>query len=184
LLAAIAIACFSLFAPAEIIGKTGSQTRIDLARPEEPMSENKASGTAAQLTARQPEDCDRMLLAALQAGDLDASVALYEPGAALFAKSGEAVIGHEAIRASNAALIALNPTFHIERIVTTVSGDGSIATTRMKARLEGTRPDGRPVKSALHTLEVLRKQPDGSWRYVIDDPFGSMRDQMEPSAPG
>ena len=49
----------------------------------------------------------------------------------------------------------------------------------MKATLEGTRPDGRPVKSTLHTLEVVRRQPDGSWRYVIDDPFGSMRDQME-----
>jgi ketosteroid isomerase-like protein len=148
------------------------------------MSENKAIGTGHQATAREPEDCDRMLLAALQAGDIEASVALYEPGAALFAKSGEAVVGHEAIRASNAALIALKPVFHIERIVTTVSGDGSIATTRMKATLEGTRPDGRPVKSALHTLEVLRRQPDGSWRDVIDDPFGSMRDQMETPALG
>src|SRR6476661_6202412 len=108
------------------------------------MRENKASGAGQQVTARQPEDCDRLLLAALQAGDIDASVALYEPGAALLAKSGEAVVGHEAIRASNAALIALKPLFHIERIVTTVSGDGSIATTRMKAMLEGTRPDGRP----------------------------------------
>ena len=89
------------------------------------------------------------------------------------------MIGHEKIRANNAALIALKPTFHIERIVTTMNGDGSIATTRMKATLEGTRPDGKPVKSAMHTLEVLRLQDDGSWRYVIDDPFGSMRAQME-----
>ena len=143
------------------------------------MRENKAGDAARQVRAQQPEDCDRLLLAALQSGDIDASVALYEPGAALFAKSGEAVVGHEAIRASNAALIALKPRFQVERIVTTVSGDGSIATTRMKATLEGTRPDGRPVKSTLHTLEVVRRQPDGSWRYVIDDPFGSMRDQME-----
>jgi len=148
------------------------------------MSQDKPGRAGQQAVARQPEDCDRLLLAALQAGDIDTSVALYEPGAALFAKSGEAVVGHDAIRASNAALIALKPTFHIERIVTTVSGDGSIATTRMKATLEGTRPDGRPVKSALHTLEVVRRQPDGSWRYVIDDPFGSMRDQMEQPAPG
>jgi ketosteroid isomerase-like protein len=168
----------------EIIGKSRSQIGIAIAGTETPMSENKAGGGRHPVTAREPEDCDRMLLAALQAGDIDASVALYEPGAALFAKSGEAVVGHEAIRASNAALIALKPIFHIERIVTTVSGDGTIATTRMKATLEGTRPDGRPVKSALHTLEVLRRQPDGSWRYVIDDPFGSMRDKMERPASG
>jgi len=142
------------------------------------MTEDHRSGAGPQ-HALSPEDCDRMLLAALERGDIDTSVALYEPDAVLFAKSGQVATGHEAIRASNAALIALRPTFHIERIVTTVSGDGSIATTRMKARLEGTRPDGRPVRSDLHTLEVLRRQADSSWRYVIDDPFGSMRAQME-----
>jgi len=139
----------------------------------------KDSGGTPPRRALAPEDCDRILLAALEAGDIETSVALYEPDAALFSKSGEVMTGHDAIRANNAALIALKPTFHIERIVTTVNGDGSIATTRMKARLEGKRPDGRPVKSAMHTLEVLRRQQDGSWRYVIDDPFGSMRAQME-----
>ena len=139
----------------------------------------KHSSEIPQRRALAPEDCDRILLAALEAGDIEASVALYEPDAALFSKSGDVMTGHDAIRASNAALIALKPTFHIERIVTTVNGDGSIATTRMKASLEGTRPDGRPVKSEMHTLEVLRRQEDGSWRYVIDDPFGSMRAQME-----
>jgi uncharacterized protein (TIGR02246 family) len=129
-----------------------------------------------------PEDCDRILLDALQEGDIETSVALYEPDATLFSKSGEVMMGHDAIRANNAALIALKPTFHVEYIVSTMNGDGSIATTRMKARLEGTRPDGRPVRSALHTLEVLRRQGDGSWRYVIDDPFGSMRAQLEPGS--
>jgi ketosteroid isomerase-like protein len=140
---------------------------------------DKHPGEALPSRALVPEDCDRILLAALQAGDIETSVALYEPGAALFSKSGEVMSGHDAIRTNNAALIALKPTFHIECIVTTMNGDGSIATTRMKARLEGTRPDGRPVSSAMHTLEVLRRQDDGSWRYVIDDPFGSMRAQME-----
>lgn len=145
---------------------------------------NKHFSEAPPRCAAAPEDCDRILLAALQSGDIETSVSLYEPDAALFSKSGEVMIGHEAIRANNAALIALKPTFHIERIVTTMNGDGSIATTRMKARLEGTRPDGRLVRSAMHTLEVLRRQDDGSWRYVIDDPFGSMRAQMEVGTDG
>ena len=143
---------------------------------------NRNSGETRLRRAAEPEDCDRILLDALQEGDIETSVALYEPDATLFTKSGDVMIGHNAIRANNAALIALKPTFHIEYIVTTMNGDGSIATTRMKARLEGTRPDGRPVRSALHTLEVLRRQEDGSWRYVIDDPFGSMRAQLEPGA--
>lgn len=145
---------------------------------------DKHANEALPRRAVLPEDCDRILLAALEAGDIETSVALYEQDAALFSKSGEVMLGHDAIRANNAALIALKPMFHIERIVTTMNGDGSIATTRMKARLEGTRADGRPVKSAMHTLEVLRRQDDGTWRYVIDDPFGSMRAQMEADTGG
>ena len=142
------------------------------------MSDNKAVKPSAK-HARQPEDCNRLLLAALEAGDIETSVLLYEPTAVLFKKSGETMTGHEAIRKNNAALIALKPTFYIEEIVTTVNGDQTLATTRMKASLKGTKPDGAPVSGAIRSLEVLRKQQDGSWRYVIDDPFGSMRADME-----
>ena len=137
-----------------------------------------ANANAYATVALKPEDCNRILLAALEAGDIDTSVNLYEPGAVLFAKSGETMSGHEAIRANNAALIALRPRFLIEEIIVTLSGDSTIATTRMKADMHGTRPDGKPVQGAIHTLEVLRRQADGSWRYVIDDPFGSMRGAM------
>lgn len=134
--------------------------------------------TGPSKVALQPEDCDRILLDALESGDIDTSVALYELHAVLFKKSGEVQSGLDAIRANNAALIAIKPKFTIEFIKTTLSGDSSLATTRMKAQLTGTGPDGQPIEGKVHTLEVVRKQPDGSWRYVIDDPYGSMRDAM------
>ena len=142
------------------------------------MIQNTPNSTSSAV-AHRPEECNRLLLAALEAGDIEASVSLYEPGAVLFARSGAPLSGHPAIRDNNASIIALKPTFHIEQIVTAINAEGDIATTRMKARLEGSRADGSRVTSELHTLEVLRKQGDGSWRYVIDDPFGSMRAQME-----
>ena len=48
----------------------------------------------------------------------------------------------------------------------------------MKASLIGTAADGSEIRGDIHTLEVLRKQSDGSWRYIIDDPYGSMRENM------
>jgi len=125
-----------------------------------------------------PEECGRMLLAALENGDVDASVALYEPSAVLFKKSGETMTGTDAIRDGNAMLIALKPTFTITAMRVTLSGDGTLATVRTTAILDATRADGKPVHDNIDTLEVMRKQADGSWRYVIDDPYGSTRATM------
>jgi len=32
-------------------------------------------------------------------------------------------------------------------------------------------PDGAPVKMAGKAIEIVRRQPDGTWRFVVDDPF-------------
>ena len=37
----------------------------------------------------------------------------------------------------------------------------------------GTGPDGEPVKLTGHIADVLRRQVDGSWRFVIDNPWGT-----------
>jgi uncharacterized protein (TIGR02246 family) len=140
---------------------------------------NETINLKKQNVASNPEDCDRMLLAALESGDIEMSVALYEPSAVLFSKSGRLMNGHEEIRNNNELLIALKPTFSIEFIKTAISGDGTIATNRMKARMTGTNAEGKKIEGLIHTLEVLRKQPDGSWRFIIDDPYGSMREGMQ-----
>ena len=37
----------------------------------------------------------------------------------------------------------------------------------------GTGPDGEPVALAAKSADVLRRQADGSWRFVIDNPWGT-----------
>ena len=37
----------------------------------------------------------------------------------------------------------------------------------------GMGPDGGPVKLTGHNADVLRRQADGSWRFVIDNPWGT-----------
>jgi len=129
--------------------------------------------------AWQPEQCDRILLAALESGDIDACVALYEPAAVLFKKSGETVSGPEAIRQIYAGMIALQPKFEVEFIKCTVSADGSIGTNRMKAGMAWKDAAGKMHQAGFHSLEVVRKQADGSWLFIIDDPYGSMREGMK-----
>ncbi len=38
---------------------------------------------------------------------------------------------------------------------------------------EGTGPDGEPVQLAARNADVLRRQSDGTWRFVIDNPWGT-----------
>jgi ketosteroid isomerase-like protein len=37
----------------------------------------------------------------------------------------------------------------------------------------GTGPDGEPVRLAAKSADVLLRQADGSWRFVIDNPWGT-----------
>jgi ketosteroid isomerase-like protein len=37
----------------------------------------------------------------------------------------------------------------------------------------GTGPDGEPVRLAAQNADVLRRQSDGTWRFVIDNPWGT-----------
>ena len=37
----------------------------------------------------------------------------------------------------------------------------------------GTTADGQPVKLAARNADVLRRQADRSWRFVIDNPWGT-----------
>ncbi len=41
--------------------------------------------------------------------------------------------------------------------------------------------DGAPVASSV-TAEVARRQPDGSWRYIIDNPYGVPMETPDPGA--
>ena len=79
-----------------------------------------------------PENCDRLLMEAMEKGDIETTVALYEPDAVLLTESGDLMIGRDAIRRHNEEFISLNAKTTIDEIKTTISGDGSIVITRMK----------------------------------------------------
>jgi ketosteroid isomerase-like protein len=50
------------------------------------------------MSPHKPEDWPRLFEQQLNAGDLEAVVALYEPNASFVPKSGKTVVGHDGIR--------------------------------------------------------------------------------------
>jgi ketosteroid isomerase-like protein len=102
--------------------------------------------------------------------DVEALVALYEPHAAFEAEPGTVVHGHGAIRQALARFVGLDPTI-TGQIQKVVEADGTALVVN-KWRLEGTGPDGAPIQMGGLSADVMRRRPDGSWRMLIDDPWG------------
>lgn len=119
--------------------------------------------------ARTPEDLHRLWSEYFVAGDLDGLLSLYEPGATFAAQPGASVTGRRAIREVLAGIIAVRRKFEIDIGRALQSGDIALMVSSWK--LEGEKR-GAPYESRGRTADVMRWQPDGSWLYVIDSPYG------------
>ena len=124
------------------------------------------------MPARKPEECDTLLVEAINKGDLETALALYEPNASFVLESGQVVTGLAAIREVMQGFLALKPKFTIE-VKAVQSGDGDLALLRAKWSMTGTGPDGKPVTMSGNSTEVVRRESDGTWRFVIDNPRGA-----------
>ncbi len=89
----------------------------------------------------------------------------------MVALPGQVVTGTEAIREALSASLALEPTFDLEFNKAFEAGD--LALLFSDWTLSTTDPDGNVVELAGRTTDVARRQPDGNWLFVIDDPYGS-----------
>jgi uncharacterized protein (TIGR02246 family) len=120
--------------------------------------------------AKSPAELLAALTKAVSSHDLDSVVALYEPDAVFVLpkdQGGEAR-GKEAIGQAIAQFLALKPTL-TTNITTTVEA-GGVALLLGEWTLDGTGPDG-PLNMGGKFRDIVRRQPDGSWLYVVDNPF-------------
>jgi uncharacterized protein (TIGR02246 family) len=118
-----------------------------------------------------PNTMSRAFVDAVNASNMEALLNLYEPNAKYVTRSGTIVEGRDALRETFARLVAAKGRMHIENAYCVVNGD--VALVRARWRFSGTGKDDKPVESHGESAEVLRRGPDGAWRYLIDHPFGA-----------
>lgn len=94
------------------------------------------------MPTRNPADTDHQVIAAIKAGDIDAAVAMYEPGATFVAEPGKPVTGAAAIREVMTGFIAMKPTMTMEVSLVVESGDMALLHSRGLSR--GRRPTEVP----------------------------------------
>ena len=86
----------------------------------------------------------------------------------LDATSGKQLAGHAAIRENFAGLIPAKG--NVEYKVVKVVGSGDVALVYNDCTGTALGPDDKRVEIGGGAMEVVRWQPDGTWRYILDDP--------------
>jgi uncharacterized protein (TIGR02246 family) len=114
-----------------------------------------------------PEQLHVVFQEAFNRHDLEAIVALYEPGAVLVTVNGPAQ-GSGAIREAYRVFLDSRPTIELQTLGVTSIGD--LAMLHGKWTVYRTGPDGGPLRNEGRNTEVVRLQADGRWLFVIDNP--------------
>ena len=115
------------------------------------------------MAAHKPQEIHALFLDAFNRRDIDALVALYEDGAVLASGSGNSV-GRESIGEAYQRLLAGGGRMELETRAVLESGDGLAV-----LHASWTYHRSENVRRGLST-EVVRRQSDGSWLFVIDEP--------------
>lgn len=118
--------------------------------------------------ARSPEEMDTEWAEAFNAGNGEALLGLYEPGAAFVMPTGEVIEGVENIAQALGGFFALKPSIDLKTRQVVQSGDLAIVYSTWT--VTGTAPDGTALEMTGEPTVVLRRQGDGTWRFAIDDP--------------
>lgn len=107
---------------------------------------------------------------AFHKGDIVGILKTYEPAAVVVAEPGVPVSGKSALEAMFAGFITAGARFTFLGHEVIQAGDLAVHFTPW--RMTGMGPDGRPISGGGLSVAVLRRQPDGKWLMVIDDPYG------------
>ncbi len=118
-----------------------------------------------------PEQVLESIVRGINSGDLERLTPLYEDEAAFATQPGGLAHGASGVREALSGFISMNGTLDLE--VTRVLEVDDLALVIGVWSFDGTGPAGEPVRLEAQNADVLRRQSDGTWRFVIDNPWGT-----------
>jgi ketosteroid isomerase-like protein len=115
------------------------------------------------MSAKSPEEICRLFQQSIAAGDLKSLLSLYDPEAVFLHQSGEVKTGEAGLREVLAPLAAAQVRFDYTIRQVIQAGDIALMHTDWQV--------ASPQPMSTYAIEVARRQPDGTWRWLIGDPF-------------
>ena len=130
-------------------------------------SEEETTMTEDQKTALSHVES---MTAAFHGGDIEGVMGSYEPGATVVFEPGAPITDPAVLREMFQGAFTLNPKFEDGGHEVYVTGD--IAVHFAPWTMTGKAPDGTDVIDSGLSVAVLRKQEDGRWLILFDNPHG------------
>jgi uncharacterized protein (TIGR02246 family) len=118
------------------------------------------------MAATEPSQVIEQFAECFNSGDVEGLASLYEDGAAFIPEPGTVLSDAAGLRAALQGFLDTKGTLTVVSTAAVVKDD--LALTHSHWRLD--IPGGEAMD---HTsAELARRQPDGTWKYAIDNPYG------------
>lgn len=119
-------------------------------------------------TARKPEELHALFAHHANGGDVDALVRLYEPDAIYVSPEGGQAKGAAAIREMLGQALAIQTNLETTTRHAIVAGDIALLASHWHASFKAKK--GKAAHAQGTSTEIARRQPDGTWLYLLDTP--------------
>ncbi len=113
------------------------------------------------------QDAHQSLASAYNTGDLNTVLNMYDISGIIVAEPDNPVSGKEKFEAAVKAILAIKGKMEIKTVYCLEAGDVAVG------RSEWNITEGSVTKVAARGIELLKRQPDGTWKVLIDHAFGA-----------
>lgn len=119
---------------------------------------------------KRAEDAHATLAAAFNTGNVSTVLSMYDVNGIIVPEPGKPVSGKEKFEEAVKAILSIKGKMEIKTVYCLQTGNLAVG------RSEWNITDGKEVKVSAKGIEVMRQQPDGTWKIVIDHAFGALEE--------
>jgi len=116
---------------------------------------------------KRAEDAHATLAAAFNTGDVATVMSMYDVTGIIVPEPGKPVSDKEKFEEAIKAILSIKGKMEIKTVYCLQTGNVAVG------RSEWNISDGNEVKISAKGIEVMKQQPDGTWKIVIDHAFGA-----------
>jgi len=124
---------------------------------------------AAGLRVLNPQDMNQAFADAYNSRDIEQVMGLYTAEAQLVNADNSVAKGLREIRKAQSELLKIGGKLTATNLSTVIVGD--IALLNASWQIATLGQDGKPLTLSGFTSEAVKRQADGTWLYLIDNPF-------------